>query len=190
MKKSGWLVLAAFLAGILLANLTEKELLTTYGILNSYFLNQYSYRVVDCDGLFCHVLFERLKTALILFLLGRMLNGKAFFVFVECFAAAGFGFLMVVAIANLGVRGIAVTLAGMFPQWIFYVAAFLVFLGGRQEAYYGGAGRYSGVRENIWGRALSARAGVFVLLTMLLAAGIVTESYINPVLFGKMLKIF
>lgn len=47
MKKEQWMILLAFLVGIVVANLLDKELLTTYGILNEYFLNQYSYQQID-----------------------------------------------------------------------------------------------------------------------------------------------
>lgn len=184
MRKNGWLILSAFLGGILLANLSKKELLTTYGILNTYFLKQYSYQTVDCNSLFAHVLFERLKAAVMIFLLGKILNGKIFLILMECFVAATFGFLMVVAIVNLGVLGIAVTFAGMFPQWIFYIIALFLYLYSQQVVQYP-VEQQGKMRL----RALSAQAGTFLLLAFLFMIGVLAESYVNPGFFGKVIKI-
>ncbi len=49
MKKHGWLVGAAFLAGILLANLIGRETLGVYGLPSDY-------QVADERRLFCYVL--------------------------------------------------------------------------------------------------------------------------------------
>lgn len=185
MKKNGWLVLVAFLAGILLANLSGKELLTTCGILNTYFLDQYAYSVIQYDSLFCSVFMERLKTVIILIMLGKILNGRGFAVVVESLAAAAFGFLMVVAIANLGVRGLVITLCALLPQWIFYLMAITLYASHQMNENY--AGVYGG---SVQTKQISMHAGICVMLVVLLLLGIVTESYLNPVLLKKLLKIF
>ena len=56
MKRDRYLVLGAFLFGVVLANLADKELLTTYGILNTYFLEQYAYSSIRPERLFWQVL--------------------------------------------------------------------------------------------------------------------------------------
>ncbi len=183
MKKNGWLIAAAFLGGILLANLTEKELLTTYGILNTYFLNQYARQTINLDRLFCHVFLERMKAAFLLFVCGRVIDGGLFFVLVECLCSAAFGYLMVVAIVNLGVRGIAVILCGMFPQWLFYAGALYCFAMYRKEE------RYPVWQSGGVFKKFTVRTGVLVLPVLLLVLGIVAEGYVNPVFLGKMLKI-
>lgn len=194
MRRNGWLVLAAFLGGILLANLSGKELLTTYGIMNTYFLNQYSYQAIDFESLFGHVLLERLKCAVFLFLLGKVLPGKPFTALVECSAVALLGFFMVVAITNVGTGGVGLILCGLFPQWIFYGVAFLMFALYRQDERY--LMRERNFRKEIMvGRkhltgGKYVGAGVFVLVLLLLLLGIVTESYLNPILMEKILKIF
>lgn len=194
MKKSGWLILVAFLGGIFLANLSGKELLTTYGIMNTYFMKQYSYQAVDCDGLFGHVLLERLKGAVFLFLLGKVLPGTVFRVSVEGLAAVVFGFLLVVSITNLGMGGAALTVCGLFPQWIFYGIAFLIFAFYRQEERDLMRGR-SFSMENLTKRKsvtqrTYARVVLFMLVLVMLLLGIVTESYLNPLLMEKILKFF
>ena len=133
MKKEQWSILLAFLVGIVVANLMNQQLLTTYGILNEYFLNQYSYQTVDGNRLFCHIVMERGKAAFTIFLLGQVLKGNVFSVLIKSVTAALFGFLIVVAIANLGMRGIAVCICGLLPQWIFYLAALFLYANGRRQ---------------------------------------------------------
>lgn len=183
MKREGWVILLAFLGGIVFANMLEKELLVTYGILNDFFLSQYSYQMIDGNRLFYHVGIERCKTAFIIFLLGRVLNGRAFSVFIKSAVAATFGFLMVVAIVNLGVRGIAVCICGLFPQWLFYMATLFYYANCRRE------------EEQEWGKKMhgediSAYAVRWGLLAFGMLLGIAAESYLNPILLSYVLKIF
>lgn len=183
MKKEGWVILLAFLGGIVFANLLEKELLVTYGILNDYFLSQYSYRMIDGNRLLCHIGIERCKAAFIIFLLGRVLNGRAFSVLIKSAVSATFGFLVVVAIVNLGMRGIAVCICGLFPQWIFYLATLFYYANCRKE------------EEQEWGKNmhrgdLSTYAVRWGILALGMLLGIIAESYLNPILLSYMLKIF
>lgn len=185
MKRNGWLALAAFLAGILLANLSGKELLTTCGILNTYFLEQYAYSVIHYDGLFCHIFVERLKAVIILFMLGKMVKGRVFVIMLECFIAGTFGFLLVVAIANLGLKGIVITLCGLFPQWIFYLAALAMYASFRLNQ-----DGLAGYKSSLEVKTVSVHAGIYLLFAILIILGIVLESYINPLILKKILKFF
>lgn len=182
MRRSGWLIFLAFLAGIVLANLSGKEVLAGYGILNEYYLNRYSWRALDCDRLFCTVFVERLKAVILLVLLERLIRGRIYILSILSIFAMGIGYLMTVAIVNLGVRGILVIVGGIFPQWIFYLLAIVMY--GRirieQEC---AAYRISRLKE------FSAQALVRVLTLVLVFLGILAESYLNPILFDKIVKI-
>lgn len=183
MRRSGWLIFLAFLGGIVLANLSGKEVLAGYGILNEYYLNRYSWHALDCDRLFCNVFVERLKDVILLMLLERLIRGRKYVLAVLGMLALGIGYLMTVAIVNFGVKGILVILAGVFPQWIFYLLAIVMY--GRirieQEC---AAYRVSRLKE------FSAQAVVRVLALMLVFLGILAESYLNPILFDKIVKFF
>lgn len=183
MKKEQWTILLAFLTGIVVANLMDQQLLTTYGILNQYFLNQYSYQMVDGNRLFCHIVIERGKAAFTIFLLGQVLDGKVFAVLTKSVAAALLGFLIVAAIVNLGMFGIAVCICGLLPQWIFYLAALFFYANGRRQA---GTPAWDG---GAYQKQMSERFIRGILLLVCMAAGMVTESYINPILVSYLLKI-
>lgn len=184
MKKKGWMILLAFLAGILLANLSGKELLTNFGILNAYYLEQYTAHGIDCDRLFCIVLLERMKAVLAIVILGKLVRGRNLFFIVESILGAMFGFLLAAAVTNLGLSGMAVMLGAMFPQWLFYQADIFLYTKYRQEIET--TVRYGRTEAKKW----MASVGVFLMFAITFLLGVLTESYLNPYLLDKILKIF
>ena len=174
-----WVIAAAFLGGILLANLMDRQLLVTYGILNDYFLSRYTSQSIDSGQLFCYVWMERCKAAVFVVLLGHAVHRRVLPAVLWGFVAASFGFLTVVAIYNLGMAGIVICLCGLFPQWLFYLAAMAVYLDGRRENLAGG------IRQEL---PASLFCGFLEILLLML--GIFAESYLNPILITYLLKIF
>lgn len=184
MKREHLVVLAAFLAGIILANLMEDELLVTYGMFNEYYLHRYSYQMIDENRLFCHILLERGKTAFLIFLLGQVLGAGIFSALLQAVVGVTFGFLTVAALVNLGVRGIVVALAGLFPQWVFYLAGMVYYVRCRKERYdefLPGAPHNSQV-VGVIGR-IPVKAARLLVLLMLLLTGMIVETYLNPLIF-------
>ncbi len=179
MGREKWVVLAAFLGGILLANLLDEQLLVSYGVLNDYFLSRYASFHVDQSELFCSVLLERCKAALFIFLLGRAVPRGALPTLLESAVAAGVGFLAVVAVYNLGMSGIVICLGGLLPQWLFYLAALAVYLDARRQTVRGSAR---------WELSAHLLRGCLTLL--LLALGILAESFLGPALLRYVLKFF
>lgn len=182
MDKEQWAVFLAFFAGCVFTNFLGGELLKSYGILNDYFLNQYSYHMIDGNRLLCRILMERGRMAVTVFLFGQVLSGRVFCLLAKGIAAAQLGFLLTTAVMNLGIRGILICLSALLPQWLFYFAALFYYADYRREktARFAQAG-YSGFS----GRALLRG----LLLCGGLALGIVTECYVNPILLFYMLKI-
>lgn len=184
MKRQGWIVLAAFLGGILLANLSGKQLLANDGMMNSYYLKQYACHKIDCDRLFCYVLLERMKAALLIVLLGKAVGGKYLFEIVESILGMILGYFMVAALVNLGIAGLAVLAGGIFPQWLFYQAAFYLYAkcsgDMRMELRYGNRRK----------RGVILCISMFVAILILFFIGIIAESYLSPHIFEKILKIF
>lgn len=183
MAKEQWAIFLSFLVGCVLTNLLGRDILTTYGILNDYFLSQYSYQAIDGNRLFCHILFERSKTAFTIFLLGRVMPGKMFSLLTKSIAAATSGFLITVAIIGLGIRGIPICICGLFPQWLFYAAVLFYYADCRKEAELGWTGNSR--RGDVSGYLLRG-----AILFTGIALGVITECYVNPVLLACVLKIF
>lgn len=162
MKKHGWLVGAAFLAGILLANLIGRETLGVYGLSSDY-------QVADERRLFCYLLLERGKAVFICFLLDRALGTEAFRVIAESIFGVLLGAAVVFAIWNAGIAGILVAVCAGIPHWGCYVLAFWVYLKGKR----------SGV-EILPG----------VLGVVLTVFGVLLEAYVNPGLMRYVLGKF
>lgn len=182
MQKEQWVILIAFLIGCVITNYLGKEFLTSYGILNDYFFSQYTYHDIDSNRLFCHILMERGKMAVVVFLFGRVLDGKWFSLCVKSLVAATVGFLMTVAIINLGIRGIPICLVALLPQWLFYIAVLFGYANAKRRETKGWDGGYL---EDKYIRVLRG-----VVLWGGLLIGMLMECYVNPVLLAIVLKIF
>lgn len=184
MKKQGGVIFGAFLLGILLANLTGSKFFSDYGILNAYYLNQFAYRNIDCDKLFCFVLFERIKAAVFVVILTRFLKSKYMFCLAESILAMVLGYILVVSIANLGVFGIGIVLGAIFPQWLFYQADLFLY-----AAYKGSSEAYCLYGKQKY-KKIGNRLLILGVLAVIFIAGVVAESYFNPIIFCHILKVF
>ena len=134
------LYLIGFGTGILYANFIAKNYVTMTGIFHEYFLNQYTQVKIINLG------FRRLTAAGMLLWTG--------------FAA---GILSVAAVLRMGLCGMLLCIAGIFPQYIFYVPAYLLLI----RYYY----RYP---QSEWN---GTKTGFTV---MMIVVGILSEVYLNP----------
>lgn len=182
MEKEQWIILFSFIAGCIFTNYLGSEFLTSYGILNDYFLSQYTYQQIDSNRLFCRILMERGKMAVAVFLFGRVLDGKRFSVCIKSLASAIVGFLLTVAVINLGIRGIPICLAALLPQCFFYITVLFAYANAKKREKRRWDGSYL---EDKYIEFLRGGALCFGLLI-----GIVMECYVNPVLLAIVLKIF
>ena len=78
MKREGCIVMLAFLGGIVLTNLLGANRQIHGQLLNQTFLQQYAYQKVDGNQLFGHVVMVRMQMLVLIFLLGRAVDGKVF----------------------------------------------------------------------------------------------------------------
>lgn len=187
MEKEQWTILLAFLAGCILTNFFGKDLLTTYGVLNEYFLSQYSYHAVDGNRLLCHIFAERGRAAFAIFLLGRVMPEKLFSILVKSVAAASCGFLLAVSVVNLGIKGIVICICALLPQWLFYFAVLFYYANCVRERGYQSVGEfYRGVASLRMPDYLMR--GAVLVFGMIL--GILMEAYVNPVLLGFVVQLF
>ena len=102
LKREGCIVMLAFLGGIVLTNLLGANRQIHGQLLNQTFLQQYAYQKVDGNQLFGHVVMVRMQMLVLIFLLGRAVDGKVFSVLAKSMLSAGFGFLLVVGIMEYG----------------------------------------------------------------------------------------
>ncbi len=163
--------MAGFLAGILYANLVSKEYIASTGILDDFFLEQYSQMDIDTVEFFWYVAPIRLFPAFILFALccTRLRKGAA----TACILWTGFssGMILVAAVMKLGVKGIILCLLSLTPHFVCYAAGYLMLLWFLYA--------YPKVRWNL------SKTACFALFML---TGLVLECYVNPVIMKMFLK--
>lgn len=182
LKREGCIVMLAFLGGIVLTNLLGANQQIHGQLLNQTFLQQYAYQKVDGNQLFGHVVMVRMQMLVLIFLLGRAVDGNVFSVLAKSMLSAGFGFLLVVGILEYGGYGCLIILAGLLPQWIFYTAALLFYANSKKrQSRIAGWNSWQGRTRHL------VEAG---LVTGCVLLGTFVESFVNPPVFAWVLKIF
>lgn len=176
--------------GIVLANLAKSELLSETELLEENALLQARYAVIDSRSLFLCLLGKRLGAAMLLILLSTTFLGLAA-VWVYAFRYGfSLGLLMTTLFAGYGVRGLLLLMAGLFPQALIYVPAWMFLLAlaertCRRLYYLNGNQGLSGLKRI--GIRLSAQAG---LILFMLAVGCWLESRVSPLLLRLAARLF
>lgn len=161
-----------FLCGILYMNLTAQNSVTDPGIFGESFLRQYEAAEVAA-GIYLFYL-VRMRITPFLMLIGlsftrmRKITAGAFLIW------TGFscGLILSMSVMEMGIKGIALCIAGVLPQFLLYIPSYLVILW------------YCWVYpQNRWNREKT----IFVVATMV--AGILLEAYVNPVLVKGVLHL-
>lgn len=165
------LTAAGFLGGVLLMQFAGDKFMETGGIFSCEWISRFLYMNIDCTGFFYYCLQRRFLLTLILFLAGisflAVPSGGIF-----CFLL-GFinGMEISIASAQLGLQGPFVYAATCFPQALFYIPGFILYL-------------FFILRFRQQKNTLS----VFIIILVLFTIGCLLESYVNPVVLHKILK--
>ena len=159
--------------GILLANLVKSELLSGTELLGENALLQVRYAVIDSKSLFLRLLGQRLGEAILLMLLSTTFLGLAAVWFYAFRYGLSLGLLLTVLLAEHGIRGLLLLVAGLLPQMLVYVPVWALLLAlaertCRRLYYLNGNEGLAGLKR--MGIHLSAQTGL--LLFMLLAGGL------------------
>lgn len=182
-------LLGAFVAGIFLANLMGREAVSNAGILNDYFVEKFQYTEINGQKLFFYILGERIPLLILLLFLTLTTLGMIGGILMLGWQGFSVGFMLSAAIAKYGVKGILLVLGGLFPQYLFYFAVYILYCYFaaylRQRLNRSKMGSNS-ERGYIFGAWLIAVVGILLIFIM----GIFLESYINPVILKNILKFF
>lgn len=167
--------LAFFLVGIVLANLLRGNTFQQNGSVTRYYLKQFQYTDIESRELLWHVGCNRLVLFASLLALTVVAKGKIVHVLFVAWSGFAYGYFCVISISAFGAKGLLLCLVALFPQFLAYVPAYLglVQLSERR-------------REHVGWRKTAAVVFLFVILIV----GILLESYINPLILQKLLKIF
>lgn len=167
--------LVFFLTGIVLANLLGADNFQKNGNLTRYYLKQFQYAGIQPQELLWHVGSNRLVLFVALFVLGTISKGKIVHLLFVAWCGFAYGYFCVISICAFGAKGLLLCIMALFPQFFAYVPAYLGLMelsGHRRE--------HTGFRQ-----ILSV-----VFLLAVIFVGILLESYANPLLLQKVLKIF
>lgn len=186
------LLLAAFVGGILMSNFMGREKTADIGILNNYFMEKFKYAGINGENLFFYIFGERAPFLVLLLLLCFSSLGIAAGMAVLAWQSFSIGFMLSTSVAKYGAKGILLILGGMFPQYMIYLPVYAVCLGFSVffRKRISGCGKNTGAIEREYIRLYGTGIGLSVLLLLIFIGGIFLESYVNPVILKKILKIF
>lgn len=167
--------LGFFLMGIITANFFGAESFQMNGSLTRYFLKQFQYVQIDVEQLLWRVCCNRLAFFTVLVFLLILTKGKLVHVLFVAWSGFAYGYFCVMLISSFGVMGLLLCFFALFPHFFFYVPVYL------------GLVDLSMCRREFVGWK-SLVAGIILLMG--LAVGIFLESYMNPIVLQKVLKLF
>ena len=162
-----------FLLGIIYVNFIAANYMAEPGIFSEYFLDQFASMTIDAREYIWYLLRVRVLPYLALTVLAFTKVRKMAAVLFLFWTGISGGILISSAVANLGIRGSLLCAAGLLPQFLLYIPAYLVLLWYCCTA-----------PQNRWNRQKT----LFVALAM--ATGILLELYVNPVIVKAFLRAF
>lgn len=186
------LLLAAFAGGILMSNFMGIEKTADIGILNNYFMEKFKYAGINGQNLFFYIFGERTPFLVLMLLLSFSSLGIAAGMAVLAWQGFSIGFMLSTGVAKYGAKGILLILGGLFPQYLIYLPVYAACLGFSVffRKRISCCGKNTGTVEREYIRLYGIGIGLAVLMLLVFIGGIFLESYINPVILKKILKIF
>ncbi len=181
---------AGLVTGFIMIAIGKSILLKDTGLLDEYTLYHIKYMTVDSGALFWYVTRLRMGTLLTLAVLATTYLGLVVCMGSVFWYGMSAGAFLSVAVIRYGLKGILLVLAGVFPQYLFYVPAMYVLLLWCEDVYRGiyGKGHAAMGEEKfkfIWKRALR-----LLLIILGALAGCFLEGFVNPRILGGLLKVF
>lgn len=161
-----------FLLGVIYENIISRQQILTTELFQKNNLQRYLQIDIITEKYLWYVVKERLLSLILICVLSCMKWKKIFVIF--CLLLTGFflGIFSVASVLQLGIKGLLLCFAGLFPQMICYVIAYSILF----VYWY----RFP---SRSWNRAKTA----FVITAFLL--GIILEAYVNPIIVKFAIRI-
>lgn len=144
-------------------------------LMSSYFFSKYQYMTYSPVDLLGYILKSRIPLLLFLWLMGLTVIGTMTVLLFTLWAGFSLGLILTMAILKLGIAGIILCLISMFPQYIIYFPAFSF-----------GLLRIYEIAQTK--RPTMAYVLAFGFTVLLILAGAILESYVNPLLLKALIK--
>lgn len=161
-----------FLLGIIYMNFFAGKYMAEPGVFSEYFLNQFQTVHINAKEYIWYLLKVRIIPIVILYVLSNTRVSKFSVIAYVLWTGITGGVFVSSAVENLGIKGSFLCMVAVFPQFFFYIPAYIVLL------WY----CYNTPRST-WNRQKT----VFVFLCT--AVGMILELYINPVLVKAFLSV-
>lgn len=187
-----YLFMIGFFLGILIVNAGYDTWIRNGSLLGTEMILRLKNSVPDGGELFGYIVKHRLFTVFILGILGTTMIGIPAVYGYVCYTGFSAGCLLSVAVIRYGIRGLLLMAAGVFPQGILlipaYIALFiwavsvnrLLYARGSYGELYLRAGRQSYLKKG------AEMTGIIIVVII----GCLLESYVNPKMLYFILKIF
>lgn len=187
-----YLFLGGFLAGILIINIWRTPFLQDMELLNAASLSRLRYLEVDGGAFFLYVLRERLGTVFALCLLSTTYIGTYTISVFALWMGTMAGVFLSVASIRYGIKGIALVMAGILPQYLLLVPAYIMLMSWCYEL---SAALYHpekalNIRYGTKRQYFMRKAVQLLVIVGAVIIGSTIESYVNPTLLSGFLKIF
>lgn len=188
-NKEALLFIAGLILGFLTMNIGKGTWLINTGLFDEDTLYQMKYMTVDSGALFCYILRKRMCGVLVLSVAATTYLGMAVCMGAVFWYGISAGVFFSALLLRYGIKGIVLAVVSIFPQYLLYVPAFLLFLKWAEQLYKSIYSRSAGCDVSDKGFALK-KMGELALVVGLIAIGCLLEGYLNPRLLLGYLKVF
>lgn len=171
-------------------SLGRGVLLENTSLLDKYALYHMKYMTVDSSALFYYVLRLRMKSSLTLAVLATTYLGLAVCAGAVLWYGLSAGAFLAAVVIRYGLKGVLFAFAGILPQYILYVPAMLALLAWcetlNRSIYFSNNAGGDAADGVVWPKRIAQLAVILCVLIL----GCLLESFMNPGLLEKFLKIF
>ena len=184
-----YIFLISFIIGILIMNLGKSTWLVNTGLLDEYTLYHMKYITVDSNALFLYVLKERLLSFAVLIIFSTTYMGIIVVWGYTIWYGISAGMLLSAVVIRYGIRGMLLIGGGLFPHYLLYIPIIYIMLilceNTCRRIYFRHGYEFNDARKKL--TTIIMQYGI-LLISLLL--GCALESYVNPIIFTSILKIF
>ena len=174
MKQKNWIYVLTFLTGVILVNLTGSAIESDNSILNRYNLMGLKFEEIIFEKYFVEILFLRLRTVIILWILTRIMPKKLVSMGFALLISFVLGGMVAVCILVNGLWGVIFFLGALFPHSICYGIAFVLWSSRKRE--------YLAVQNKMETYVVN------MLIILFVCAGCFMEAYISPIIIKNIIK--
>ena len=186
-----YLFMIGLFLGILIVNAGYDTWIRNGSLLGTEMILRLKNSVPDGGELFGYIMKHRLFTVFMLGILGTTMIGIPAVCGYVCYTGLAAGCLLSVAVIRYGIRGLLLMAAGVFPQGLLlipaYIALFVWTLNVNRLLYVKGPYGDHYIRT---GRQSYLKKGIeMISIVVVVIIGCLVESYVNPKMLHFILKI-